>query len=289
MLIRSYLYAPANRADLLAKVATRGADAVIVDLEDSVPAAEKAAARVAAAAYLDALDAANAPPVYVRVNAGAIGLADVAGLPVGKLAGVRVPKAEDPDLIRRFDALLREREGDGRRTLLHPMIESVCGLYLLDELARASGRVERFIFGAGDYVHDIGGEATAERFETLYARGRLVARSRHLGLAAPIAHVYTPIADLEGLARACREDRALGYYGRSCIHPTQIATINAAFSPGPREIARAQAMVDGYQAAMRQGRGSVVIADGTFVDEAGFKRAQRVLNLASLHRPRTEG
>jgi citrate lyase subunit beta/citryl-CoA lyase len=148
-------------------------------------------------------------------------------------------------------------------------------------VAKASIRIERFIFGAGDYVLDIAGEATADRSETLYARSKLVARSRLLGLAAPIAHVYTPIADLAGLANASRVDRAMGYFGRSCIHPKQVAVINDAFSFGKLEIQRARGMVDGYRAAVAEGRGSIVVADGTFVDEAGYKRALRILSVAA--------
>jgi citrate lyase beta subunit len=96
--------------------------------------------------------------------------------------------------------------------------------------------------------------------------------------------VFTPISNLEGLANACKVDRAMGFFGRSCIHPTQVAVINESFSFGAREIARAQGMVDGYRAAVAQSRGSVVVADGTFVDEAGYKRAQRVLAVAAGQR-----
>jgi citrate lyase subunit beta/citryl-CoA lyase len=281
MLIRSFLYAPANRPDLLAKVATRGADAIVIDLEDAVPASEKSAARQAAAEYLDRGSDEPALPVFVRVNAGETALTDLAALPLHRITGIRLPKVEHPDLVARVDGVLAAAEGTDHRVVLHPLVESVLGLYHLEDIVRASPRIERFIFGAGDYVLDIAGEATADRLETLYARSHLVARSRYLGIGSPIAHVYTPIADLDGLARACRVDRAMGFFGRSCIHPTQVAVINEAFSFGPKEIERAQRMVDGYREAAERGRGSVVVADGTFVDEAGYKRALRVLRVAS--------
>jgi citrate lyase subunit beta/citryl-CoA lyase len=291
MLIRSYLYAPANRPDLLAKVATRGADAIVIDLEDAVPAAEKQAARRAAAAFLSEHDA-QRMATYVRVNAGEHALADLAELPLHRITGIRLPKVEDPGLVARVDAVLAAADTLSHRVVLHPLVESVQGLFGLDEIARSSSRIERFIFGAGDYVLNVAGEATAERLETLYARSHLVARSRLLGLAAPIAHVYTPIADLDGLARACRTDRAMGFYGRSCIHPTQVAVINEAFAFGPREVERARRMVDGYRDGVRQGRGAVVVEDGSFVDEAGYKRALRVLEVAAAQReaaaPRNE-
>jgi len=281
MLIRSFLYAPANRPDLLAKVATCGADAIVLDLEDAVPAAEKAAAREAVAEFLDRGGDAPALPVFVRVNAGEAAIADLAALPLHKVTGIRLPKVERPELVAQVDGMLAAVEAAGHRVVLHPLVESVVGLYRLQEIVRASSRIERFIFGAGDYVLDIAGEATPERAETLYARSRLVAQSRYLGIGAPIAHVYTPIADLDGLVRACRIDRAMGYFGRSCIHPKQVAVINDAFSFGPKEIERAQRMVDGYREAAARGQGAVVVADGTFVDEAGYKRALRVLGVAA--------
>lgn len=97
-MLRSYLYAPGNRADLLAKVATRGADAVVLDLEDAVPKAEKVAARRAVAAWLTARDPADSTQSYVRINGGPAALEDLAGLPLDRLDGVRLPKVEDPEL-----------------------------------------------------------------------------------------------------------------------------------------------------------------------------------------------
>lgn len=275
---RSYLYVPANRGDLLAKVHDAGADAVVIDLEDAVPPAEKPAARAMACAFLR-----ETPPlpVYVRVNSGQTGLEDAAALPA-TIAGIRVPKADTPERIAEISAIL-DRHGDaGAAIAIHPLIENVRGFFGLDELAAASRRVERFIFGSGDFVLDMGGERTPERLETLHARSHLVLRSRYLGLAAPIAHVFSPIADLDGLARVSREDRALGYFGRSCIHPRQVPVINDAFAFSEREIAAADAVVRGYEAHAAAGRGAAVLDDGTFVDEAVAKRAQRILDIARI-------
>lgn len=286
--VRSYLYVPANRSDLLAKVHAAGADAIVIDLEDAVPSAEKVKARAAACAYLRDPPAI---PVYVRINAGQIGLDDAAALPP-TITGIRIPKADSPETVASVAAILdgNARAADG--IVIHPMIESVRGLFLLDELAAASRRVQRFIFGSGDFVHDMGGERTPERLETLYARSHVVLRSRHLGLAPPIAHVFSPIADLDGLARVSREDRALGYFGRSCIHPRQVPVINAAFTPSERKVAAATAIVEGYRSHADAGRGAAVLDDGTFVDEAVAKRAQRILDIARVQagspKPETE-
>jgi citrate lyase subunit beta/citryl-CoA lyase len=274
--LRSYLYVPGNRGDLLAKVFTRGADAVVIDLEDAVPAAEKQTARDTARAVL----ATRPPiPVYVRLNAGEAALEDAAAIPADA-SGLRIPKAEDPEIVRRLAGMLDAKGPQAAAVEIHPLIESAAGLFNLDALAAASRRVTRFIFGAGDFVHDIGAEKTASRSETLFARSLLVARSRYLGLAAPIAHVFSPIADLDGLADASRADRAMGFFGRSCIHPSQIDVVHRSFGFSPREIAQARFIVDGYAMATAEGRGSALLADGTFVDEAVAKRARRILDIA---------
>lgn len=275
LLARSYLYAPGNRADLLGKVLKQGADAVILDLEDAVPAGEKKAARRMTAEFIATLPAESSRSVFVRLNAHEAALEDASALPLARLGGLRLPKAEKPAII----AALHQLIGDAEGVEIHPIIESVAGLFALDELARASPRVRRFAFGAGDFVRDLRGDVTPERDETFLARAQLVLRSRFLGLDPPIAHVYTPIRDFAGLERACRADRALGFFGRSCIHPSQVAAINTAFTYGPQERAHAERIVDAYRAAVERGRGAFTLEDGTFVDEAVMRRAARILSL----------
>lgn len=277
MLLRSYLYVPGNRRDLLEKVLRQGADAIVVDLEDAVPATEKAVARRITAQFIADVPADAGSAIFVRLNAGDAALEDAAGLPTTRIAGLRLPKAEDPALVAALDRLL----GGAAGVEITPIIESVKGLYALDEIARAARRVRRFAFGAGDFVHDIRGEATAERTETLLARSHIVLRSRFLGLGPPIAHVYTPIKDLAGLERFCRTDRALGFFGRSCIHPSQVPTINAAFTYGPEATTRARCIVESYQEAAGRGCGAFTLPDGTFVDEAVMHRAERILAIAA--------
>ncbi len=282
MRLRSYLYAPGNRPDLLAKVACRGADAVILDLEDAVPAAEKARACEIVSAFLLA---GPAVPAFVRINSGAAGLDDIARLDVRGLFGVVAAKTEGGGLVADIDKALAERERSaGRETgsvIIQPLIESVAGLFGLDEIAGASPRIRRVGFGAGDFVHDIGVPPSEARTETLYARMHLVARCRFLRLEPPVAHVFSRIRDLDGLRRACVEDRALGFQSRSCIHPSQVPVINAAFAPSAEEIGRAEAVLAAYADAVAAGRGSLLLDDGTFIDEAVALRAQDVLRLAS--------
>jgi len=278
MTIRSYLYAPGNRPDLLGKVLGKGADAVILDLEDAVPPAEKAKARGIVSDFLASMTGAT---LLVRLNGGADALADLDGLTVRGLHGVLLPKAEDAELIRAIDRLLAAREEAAAvppgSVIVQPLIESVAGLYALDAMAAASPRIRRFAFGAGDFVRDLRAEPTPARVETLYARQHLVARSRFLRLEAPVAHVFMPVRDLDALRRACEEDRALGFHGRSCIHPAQVPIVNDVFQHGAEDIAWARTILAAYADAMREGRGALVLDDGTFVDEAIAARARDIL------------
>ena len=282
MSIRSYLYAPGNRPDLMAKVARTGAHAIILDLEDAVPAAEKVGACATVSAFLQA---GPSVPAFVRLNAGAAGLEDLARLEVQGLFGVLVPKAESPELLGEIDRVLSGREQQAGRepgsVIVQPLIESVMGLYGLDGLVRASPRIRRVAFGAGDFVRDLRAQPTEARTETLYARLRIVARSRFLQLEAPVAHVFARIRDLDGLRRACLEDRALGFQARSCIHPSQVAVVNAAFGPTEDELAHARTVLDAYAEATAAGRGSLLLEDGTFIDEAIAVHARDLLREAS--------
>lgn len=274
MVIRSLLYAPGNRPDLMGKVARSGAHAIILDLEDAVPPAEK---QRACAIVSDYLQAGPPLPAFVRLNGDRAGLEDLSRLSLAGLSGVLVPKAEDPALIADIDRAL----ADSPDILIQPLIETVAGLYGMDALAAASRRVRRVSFGAGDFVRDLRALTTEARTETLYARQHIVARSRYLQLDAPVAHVFSRIRDLDGLHRACIEDRALGFGARSCIHPTQVPVINAAFGPTEAEIAQAHKIRAAYAEAKAAGRGSLLLEDGTFIDEAVDLRAADVLKAAT--------
>ena len=275
MRIRSLLYAPGNRPDLMEKVGRSGADAVILDLEDAVPPAEKARACAIVGAYLKA-----GPPLaaFVRLNSGRAGLEDLARLSLTGVSGVLIPKADDPALLADIDRALTSADCDAA---IQPLIETVAGLYGMDALAAASPRVRRVSFGAGDFTRDLRAQATEARTETLYARQHIVARSRYLGLDTPIAHVFSRIRDLNGLHRACVEDRALGFGARSCIHPSQVPVINAAFAPTDAEIDQAHRIRAAYAEAKAAGRGSLLLDDGTFIDEAVDLRAQDLLQAES--------
>ncbi len=285
MLIRSYLYIPGNRSDFFPKALQRGADAIVIDLEDAVPERSKPTAAGNCAAFLKSLTGeAQDEIVFVRVNEGSRGLEDIHQVFSPSLSGLRIPKAEDASLIAEADGILSELEDRsgltaGAMTIM-PIIESATGLFALEELVEASRRINRVIFGAGDFCKDIRGLQTPERKESLFAREWLVAQSRRLGLEAPVAHAYSPIPDLDGLQAANLEDRSLGFFGRSCLHPSQIPVVNDGFSPTKQEVEQARRILASYEERSARGMGAFMLDDGTFVDTAVVKRARQILDQA---------
>lgn len=279
MLHRSYLYVPGNRVELIPKAAAI-ADAVIVDLEDAVPQTEKAKARDMTHQALAA--GRNDAPTYVRLNTGQAALDDLAALQGCRIEGVRLAKAEDPGLVVEIDRALAAIEqsvgGVAPPIRISPIVESAAGLFGMEKIAAASTRVRSFAFGATDFRQDIGAEKTPSRIETLFARSHLVAYSRLLGLDPPVAHVYSPIRDLDGLRTACIEDRALGFFGRSCIHPQQVPIVNETFTFSEERLANARKVIAAYEEATAAGRGAFIMNDGTFIDEAHVRAARHLLS-----------
>lgn len=259
------LFVPATRPDRFAKALSAGADAVIIDLEDAVGHAEKAAARDALAASLP-----TSGTILLRINAAGTpwheGDLDVArGLP---LAGVVLPKAESRADAERVAA----RVGD--QCAVVALIESARGLAEARAIA-AAPRVARLAFGSIDFAADLGCAHTQQAL--LAARSELVLASRLAGLAGPIDGVTTRVDD-EMLA----EDEAaygadLGFAGKLCIHPAQVAPVLRGFAPGPDEVAWANRII----AALAEG-GSVVTVDGAMVDAPERLRAQRILARAQI-------
>jgi citrate lyase subunit beta/citryl-CoA lyase len=277
---RSYLYAPANRPEKIAKAMQGPSDAVICDLEDAVPTGEKEAALASLLVSPD-IARASSRSLCVRINEGERGYHDLerlldAGVPLDM---VLVPKCEAGAGLRALDELLQRAEvRSGRLAKIQPIIESVTGLYSMAEQMRCSLRILRFSFGAGDFVIDLGAQPTPGRQETLAARSMIVMQSRHLNLAGPVAHVFSRFRDLDGLRQVCLEDRSLGFRARACIHPDQVPIVNDVFTPSQAEIDRAHMLLAAYETAAAGGNGAIVLTDGTFVDEAGARSARALLD-----------
>lgn len=271
--VLTLLYVPGDQPARIAKALASTADVVIVDLEDAVAPDRKDVARAAAVEAVAATDR----PVQVRVNAlgspwALDDVAAVADLPLG--VGLRVPKVVDVDDVR---TLAASAPGRG----LHLLLESALGVERAFDLATASPDVAGLGLGEADLRSDLGLTGDAG---LLYARSRVVVAARAAGLPAPAMSAYTRVGDPEGLRASCLAGRALGFLGRTAIHPAQLDVIVAAFRPSAEEVERAAAVVDGVAAATTVGRGTVVLPDGTFLDVAMVEQARRVLALADRDR-----
>ncbi|MDQ0643387.1 HpcH/HpaI aldolase/citrate lyase family protein [Microbacterium murale] len=268
------LYAPADRPERFEKALNAGADVVIVDLEDAVAASHKADARAALTDFAAVWEAcgANAPAVQVRVNG--IGsrshdadLAAVDALPVA--FGVRLPKTQSSEDVDALRAALPGRE-------VHALLESALSIERAFEIA-CSG-VSSIATGEADLRAELGVPAGPEGEAGLaWSRSRIVNAAAAAGLPAPLMAVFAGVADLDGLEASCRAGRALGFAGRTAVHPRQLDVIRRVFTPDATEIARAQSIVDRVRSAAADGTGAFVLEDGTFIDIAMVRAAERVL------------
>jgi citrate lyase subunit beta/citryl-CoA lyase len=268
VLPRAYLFVPADRLERFAKARASGADAVIVDLEDAVAPEAKASARDALAAALDA-----SAPLVVRINA--------AGTPWFEddlelcrhpgVAAVMLPKAEG------IDAVCTVVEITYKDVL--PIIESARGLREIHSIASVPG-VIRLAFGSVDLALDLGIDCAPDGAESelLAFRTQVVLASRLAGLAAPVDGVSTAIEDLQRLQANTERSRRLGFGAKLCIHPKQLAIVQAVFTPTPERLDWARRVCKAFETA----GGSAVAVDSQMVDLPVYQRAQVVLRDAGL-------
>ena len=262
---RSYLFVPGNRPERFDKAYAAGAHAVILDLEDAVAPADKAAARAAARAWLS-----PAKSVWLRVNGpesewfGAD--LDLVALPGVK--GVVCPKAEDVAAIGEIG----RRAGAGARILA--LIESALGLWRAEAIARAPG-VERLAFGSVDFQLDtaIAGDGD----ELLHARSHLVIASRVAGRLPPVDGVTLAIDDDAALRADVERSRRLGFGGKLCIHPKQVASVNAGFRAPEADVAWAKRVLEAAGASA----GNAVRLDGKLIDRPIIDRARALVSQES--------
>lgn len=271
-MLLTWLYVPGDRPDRFAKAIASGADAVILDLEDAVVAGRKAYARAAVAEFLTDR---QPVPVQVRVNELTgpdvdVDLTAVAGKP--GLAGLRLPKVESAADVAAVAARVDAP--------LHPLIESAVGLESAYPIATAHPAVASLGLGEADLRSDLG---VAADEGLLWARGRIVVAARAAGLPPPAMSVYANVADLDGLAASCAAGRALGFLGRTAIHPRQLPVIVEAFRPADREVAAARELLAAVSEAQTRDSGTVVLPDGRFADRAMVAAARRVVDVAARY------
>ncbi|MCZ2859110.1 HpcH/HpaI aldolase/citrate lyase family protein [Blastococcus sp. VKM Ac-2987] len=269
---RSWLYVPGHRDDRVAKALTAGADAVVVDLEDAVPAAQKDRARELTAALLDEhRPDGSGPRLWVRINPPGTdaGERDVATLSGRRVDGIRVPRADDPVEVRAV--------GDRVGVPMQLLLESARGLWRAHELAGAHELVAGIGLGEADLAADL----LVDRDEGLrWARGTVVVAARAAGLPSPVQSVWTDVADLDGLRASSLVGRATGFHGRSVVHPRQLGPVHEVYTPSPEEVAAAERVVATAAEAAARGESAVLDADGRFVDPAVVARARTVLDRA---------
>lgn len=294
LLIRSWMFVPGNRQRMIEKSLGVAVDAIMMDIEDGVAPAEKEAARQQIAASLDGVakrlkagEPVRTPARYVRINA--VGHErmrdDLAAVVRPGLEGLVVPKVETPAQVRTVAEILDRREVEaglerGSVRLL-VAIESPKGMFDAVAIASASPRVIGLIFGAEDFSRELSlplrreGEAR----DLLYARSALV-------IAAACAHVqsvdgvWPDLQDTEGLKTFSRQARRIGFSGMSLIHPAQIDTVNAAFTPAADEIAYARGVLQAFDEARARGEGAVAFG-GQLLDLPIVDRARQTLDLAA--------
>ncbi|TJZ51021.1 CoA ester lyase [Streptomyces piniterrae] len=276
----TWLYAPGDRPDVVAKALRSGADVIVVDLEDAVAPDRKERALRATAELLS--DPAPGPaPVHVRVNAldGPLAATEIRTLaPLPGLAGLRLPKVRGPQDIHRAAAWATEGgPEEGRLPALYALLESALGVEHAFAIATAHPALRGIALGEADLRAELG-----LRNETglAWPRSRAVIAARAAGLAPPPQCVHPDVRDLAGLARSCAQGRDLGFLGRAAIHPRQLPVIEAAYLPTAEEIEAAEEIVK----AAAADAGAQALPDGRFVDAAVAAGAQRVLALAHRRR-----
>ena len=259
---RSYLFAPGHSHKLLARVFEAGADAVMLDLEDAVPPDAKHQARAIVAGEL------AKRPAWVRINALRTKLAAADLDAVGGLAvGLRLPKVESAEDVQWVTA-----RAPGIPLIC--AIESARGLLAAQEIASVEG-VRHLSLGGLDLRRDL--NAGSGALPMLYARSHLVTVSRAAGLAPPIDSVYPRLDDEAGLREETEHARTLGFFGKSAIHPRQLAVLHDLFTPSDAEVTWAHKVLDAFAAA---GGAAARLADGEFVDLPVAERARRLLALS---------
>jgi citrate lyase subunit beta/citryl-CoA lyase len=271
---RTYLFVPGDGEQKLAKAVTRGADAVIADLEDAVTADGKARARATVARWLHNR---TKPHVerWVRVNPGSMLAADVAALAGTTISGIFLPKVAGRRDVETARAAL---DAAGQRSAaVIPLIETASALARVHDIAEAP-RVRQLMIGEMDLGADLGMAPASSAWTAV--RVQLVIASSAAGLPPPIGPVDPDFRDLDRLRRETRRLYEMGYGSRAAIHPAQIPVFREALTPDAADTARAREVVEMYDRAVEAGRGVAVDADGRMLDEAVVRWARRILDLA---------
>jgi citrate lyase beta subunit len=292
-LSRSQLYVPASKPAMIQKAAASAADAVCIDLEDSVTADEKAAARGNVIRALKEVDFGRRVRMF-RINAldspfAYRDLVEVVEAAGDHLDVVMIPKVGSARDVEFVETMLSQIEANLRLTRpigIEAQIETASGFLHATAIAAASERLEALIFGAGDYAASMRMPSSAigeaDEHDEMYPGHRWHAVMHTIVAAARVNNLrcldgpYAGYSDPAGLARACRIALAMGFDGKQCIHPSQLATVNATFTPSLEDVSKATAVVKAYDASVAAGQGAAT-HDGRMIDAANIRMARTVL------------
>ena len=286
---RTLLFAPGSRPELLAKAQLGDADAMIFDLEDSVPLNAKDEARKNIA---DALAAGLKKPMFLRISNPRAGdfMADLQVLASASsllnVAGIVLPKADDAEDIQAVAKALKDVESkhnmqEGTLSIL-PLIETCLGLRNGFDIAKASPRVIGMALASaeqGDFMVDLGGRWTPRSLALAYPRSKLVVDARAAGVQWLVDGVFMNLKDTDMLREECLIARELGFVGKMAIHPTQVDVMHTVFSPSELEVAYARGLIAAFRDGEARGVGAVKF-EGMMVDYANVRLAERTLALA---------
>lgn len=284
-LFRSVLFTPGNNMRRIHKIPSLKVDAVILDLEDSIPMTEKETARFFIKANLD-LAKSGVAEIYVRVNGTYSGLLeDDCDFVVQKgLDGIMIPKVESAkdviDTEKIIEKLEKERGIEPGSIVLIPTLETAKGIVNVYEIATASKRNVAIGFGAVDFTRDLGTTLSKEGSELFYARSKTSIVARAAGIQA-LDTVFIDLADSDGLIKDAQRGKQLGFKGKFLIHPNQIEPVNRVFSPSEKEVDYAKRIVKAMKEAEAKGLGATSF-EGRMIDIAVLRQAEDLVALADL-------
>lgn len=280
---RSLLYVPGNMPSMLQNVPLFLCDAVFVDLEDAVPLNEKDAARILVSRFVASYVDRN-KEVFVRINAldTPWGHDDLRQVLPSRPDGIRLPKADTPEIVERLDTLLTEMEEElgvaiGTFKVI-PSIESALGVINAIKIAGCSSRVIALAFGAEDYTASMGIERTKGGEELFHARARVLWAAKAAGIQA-IDTIFADVGDMDSFRHEVQLIKNLGFTGKSLVNPRQIAVVHEVFAPKQGEIDYALQVIEAIIRAREMGTG-VISLDGKMVDAPVVKRAARMIKTA---------
>ena len=274
---RSVMITPGHRPERLAKAVGLAADSLIFDLEDAVPPARKAEARVVVAQALTELSFGRRERA-VRLNAigSADFIADIAALPWARIDAVMLPKVERPQDLQQLDAAL-DAAAPGRDIAVIATLETPRGILNALQIADASPRLAAFFLGPGDYTMQTGGRITPRVLE--FPRQMLVAAAGAVGAQALDAPYLADLRDVVATRHDAEAARELGFSGKVVFHPDQIAPVNDAFTPSTEEVAKAKRYIAAFQEAAAKGE-NLAYVDGTFIAMDLVPNMERIVALA---------